>query len=82
MRSPNKGTPKFSEIGSNKGIFPLFKQFPYLKNFPEILEEKTKLCLESSLSARSCNKYLENLLFIVLKNQFRAKIPRKVCFAG
>ena len=63
--TPNKGTPKFSEIGSNKGIFPLFGQFPYLKNFPEIPEKKTKLCVEGSFSARSCYEYLRNLLFTV-----------------
>ena len=32
---PNKGMLKFCQNGSNKGIFPLFAQFPYFKNFPE-----------------------------------------------
>ena len=34
--SPNKGTWKICEIGSNKRIFPLFVRFPYLKTFDEI----------------------------------------------
>ena len=34
--SPNKGTLKIDEIGSNKGIFPLFIQFPCLKTVDEI----------------------------------------------
>ena len=29
MVSPNKGTLKIREIRTNKGIFPLFRQFPY-----------------------------------------------------
>ena len=40
--SPNKGTLKFCEIGSNKGIFPLVIRFPYLKNFDEIPPKSPK----------------------------------------
>ena len=40
--SPNKGTLKFCEIESNKGIFPLFTRFPYLKNFDEISSKSSK----------------------------------------
>ena len=40
--SPNKGTLKICEIESNKGIFPLFIRFPYLKNFDEIPPKSPK----------------------------------------
>ena len=39
---PNKGIIKVFENESNKGIFPLFAQFPYFKNFHEILAETSK----------------------------------------
>ena len=53
MCSPNKGTLKFCEIRSNKGIFPLFKRFPYLKNFDEIPSKSPKLRTEIGFSDRS-----------------------------
>ena len=40
--SPNKGGLKICEVGSNKGIFPLFIRFPYLKNFDEIPPKSPK----------------------------------------
>ena len=35
MVGPNKGMLKFCQNESNKGIFPLFAQFPYFKNLLE-----------------------------------------------
>ena len=52
--SPNKGTLKFCEIGSNKGIFPLFIRFPYLKNFDEIPPKSPKPRTETGFSDQSC----------------------------
>ena len=54
MVSPNKGTLKFCEIGSNKGIFPLFIRFPYLKNFEEIPPKSPKPRTETGFSDQSC----------------------------
>ena len=50
MVSPNKGTLKIREIGSNKGIFPLFIRFPYLKNFDEISPKSLKSGTEIDFS--------------------------------
>ena len=51
--SPNKGTLKFCEIGSNKGNFPLFMRFPYLKNFDEITPKSPKPSTEIGFSDHS-----------------------------
>ena len=51
--SSNKGTLKFCEIGSNKGIFPLFMRFPYLKNFDEITPKSPKPSTEIGFSDHS-----------------------------
>ena len=40
--SPNKGTLEIGEIWSNKGIFPLFLRFPYLKTFDKIPPKSPK----------------------------------------
>ena len=53
MVSPNKGTLKFCENESNKGIFPLFVRFPYLKNFDEISPKNPKQHAEVGLSDHS-----------------------------
>ena len=53
MVSPNKGTLKFCEIESNKGIFPLFIRFPYLKNFDEIPPKNPKPRTGSGFSHQS-----------------------------
>ena len=42
MVIPKKGTLKICEIGSNKGNFPLFIRFPYLKNFDKIPPKSLK----------------------------------------
>ena len=39
---PNKGMQKFPDFGWNKGIFPLFTQFPYFKNFLKSVLRKVK----------------------------------------
>ena len=44
---------KICEIWSNKGIFPLFIQFPYLKKFDEILPKSPKPRTEIGFSDRS-----------------------------
>ena len=51
--SPNKGTLKICEIGSNKGIFPLFIRFPYLKYFDEIPQKSPKPRTEIGFTDRS-----------------------------
>ena len=40
---PNKGITKVFENGSNKGIFPLFAQLPYFKNFHKISAKTSKV---------------------------------------
>ena len=52
--SPNKGTLKICEIRSNKGIFPLFIRFPYLKNFDEIPPKSLKSRTEIVFLDNSC----------------------------
>ena len=44
--SPNEGTVKFYESGSNKKNFPLFIRFPYFKNFDEISPKSLSHVLE------------------------------------
>ena len=51
--SPNKGTLEIGEIGSNKGIFPLFMWFPYLKTFDEIPPKSPKPRTEIGFSDHS-----------------------------
>ena len=51
--SPNKGTLKFCETGSNKGNFPLFIRFPYLKNFDETPPKSPKSRTEIGFSDQS-----------------------------
>ena len=84
MVSPNKGTLKICAIGSNKGIFPLFIRFPYLKNFDEISPKSPKPRTEIDLSDHSCQESsifgnLRGLLlkFIVQKVQVLSRIGRK-----
>ena len=51
--SPNKVTLKICEIGPNKGIFPLFIRFLYLKNFDEIPPKGPKPYSEIGFSDHS-----------------------------
>ena len=53
MVSPNKGTLKICEIGSNKGFFPLFIRFPYLEIFDEIPPKSPKPRTEIGFSDHS-----------------------------
>ena len=53
MVSPNKGRLKICEIGSNKGIFPFFIRFPYLKNFDEFPPNSPKSRTEIGFSDHS-----------------------------
>ena len=57
MCSPNKGTLKFCEIRSNKGIFPLFTRFPYLKNFSKNVAKSQKLLPENKISDLNNQKH-------------------------
>ena len=52
--NPNKETLKIYETGSNNEFFPLFIQFPYLKNFDEILPESSKPPTEIGFIDQSC----------------------------
>ena len=46
MASSKKGTLKIHEIRSNKGIFPLFIRFPYLKNSYKSVPKSPKMVSE------------------------------------
>ena len=50
---PNKGITKVSENGSNKGIFSLFAQFPYFKNFQRISTETPKVYQKATLQSNN-----------------------------
>ena len=54
--SPNKGTLKFCEVWSNKGILPLFLRFPYLKNFDKIPSKSLQPRTKNSFSDQSRQK--------------------------